>query len=347
MDNQYEPIEVNKVDSISHAYFHLNAPYAVSAEFVDYKHGKMDYYLAAPNYFSHKIIRPHEYVEPGLVTGLHQHDAIELMFIADGYMECQIENQSIFFNAGECCCMNKWIRHMEDFNHDFKVFFLLLSDEFIATLQNYNKLFNNHGNIGDNSARVFDRLHALIHNSDYKKGYLSFVPLDYSVDMKDTIHNLFNDVMAECRHSNISSSMAVGGHIMRLFTLLGNPAFFHAHAMSFDGSADEYLFRKIVHTLETRHGNISRQELESVLHYSGDYLNRIVKAHTGKSLVAYRNCISMEHAASMLVDSRFSIAEIMQVLGYNNKTYFYKKFKEIYHMPPQEYQKTHCEVEET
>ena len=55
----------------------------------------------------------------------------------------------------------------------------------------------------------------------------------------------------------------------------------------------------------------------------------------------------MEHAASMLVDSRFSIAEIMQVLGYNNKTYFYKKFKEIYHMTPQEYQKTHCEVEET
>lgn len=343
MNNQYEPIEVNKTSSISHAYFHLNAPYALVGEFVDYELGKMDYYLAAPNYFTHRVIGSQDYVEPDFITGLHQHDAIEIMFVVEGYTGHCIESQTAFYNAGWCCCMNKWIRHMEEFHSNYKAFFLLLSDEFITTLQNFNKLFNNHGNLGDNSARIFDQLHRLIHDSDYKKSCISLIPHDYSDDMKHLIYSLFDKIMSECQHSNISSSMVVGECIMQLFTLLGNPAFFSAKTLTFDGTSDEYLFRQIVHTLELYHGNISRSKLESLLHYSGDYINRIIKVHTGKSLVAYRNCIAMESAASMLLNTNYSIAEIMQLLGYNNKTYFYKKFKDAYHMTPQEYQKTHTQ----
>ena len=90
-------------------------------------------------------------------------------------------------------------------------------------------------------------------------------------------------------------------------------------------------------------GRISRQELVSSLHYSGVYLNNIVKKYTGLSIYDYGMTFCMKKTAELLVSSDLSISEIASSMGFSNRTHFYKVFQGTYHMSPYEYRKKHTQ----
>ena len=47
----------------------------------------------------------------------------------------------------------------------------------------------------------------------------------------------------------------------------------------------------------------------------------------------------MSQAAYLLTSSRLPIADIIESVGYDNTSYFYRKFKERYGAGPKEYRK--------
>lgn len=337
----YNPIKIESLNHIGHSYFHLNAPFNLTIEAVDTASLSLDYTLAAPCYYIHEHYNTFPLSSDLYSTAMHQHDAIEIMFVLEGYVQHYIENQHTICIAGQCCIMNKWIRHVEDYSSStFKAVFLQLSDEFITFLSNCNQLFNATYLPSKHYTFFVQHILELIHISDYKKIYLDYVPHSYTKDAQIEFEKIFEQVIENCRHSTISSNMIAAGHMMNLFNLLGNPTFYTLNKMSPQATKGEYLFRRIVQLLEVNQGNVSRGYLEQTLHYSGDYLNRLVKMNTGKSLVEYRNQFKLKNAARMILEER-SVSEIMQILGYTNKTYFYKIFKDQYHMTPREYYLSH------
>ena len=46
---------------------------------------------------------------------------------------------------------------------------------------------------------------------------------------------------------------------------------------------------------------------------------------------------TLEEAAALLVQTDQTVAEIMHLLGYSNRTYFYRIFQEKYGVTPREY----------
>ena len=48
-------------------------------------------------------------------------------------------------------------------------------------------------------------------------------------------------------------------------------------------NTDDILYASILHYLQEQHGRVSCTELAEVLHYHPDYLNRVVKRHSGLS----------------------------------------------------------------
>lgn len=48
----------------------------------------------------------------------------------------------------------------------------------------------------------------------------------------------------------------------------------------------------------------------------------------------------MEKAEGLLLDSDLTIAEIMEDLGFSNRTQFYRLFRKNYGMTPREYRKS-------
>lgn len=93
--------------------------------------------------------------------------------------------------------------------------------------------------------------------------------------------------------------------------------------------------------MEDTCGRMSRSDLERVLCYSGNYMNTIIKKHTGMCLYDYGLTFTLKKAAALLSDTPASISSIAIQMGFSNRTHFYKLFRDKYGITPGEYRETH------
>ena len=81
----------------------------------------------------------------------------------------------------------------------------------------------------------------------------------------------------------------------------------------------------------------SREELYKLydtLSYNRSYLNTAFKKEMGITISEYINNLRMSTAYSLLLNTNLPIEKIMQDVGINNRTFFYKKFENKYHITP-------------
>lgn len=67
------------------------------------------------------------------------------------------------------------------------------------------------------------------------------------------------------------------------------------------------------------------------------YYNRVFKRQFGVTPVEYITGLKMKKALDLLIDNRYSIAEISDRLGYDNPEYFSRVFKKTYGVVPSKY----------
>lgn len=72
---------------------------------------------------------------------------------------------------------------------------------------------------------------------------------------------------------------------------------------------------------------------------NGDYVNRTVRLHFGKSLTELTNELKMRYAATQLVITGMPIKEISSNCGFPNLGHFYKTFKSLYNQTPKKYRR--------
>ena len=78
--------------------------------------------------------------------------------------------------------------------------------------------------------------------------------------------------------------------------------------------------------MEITSGRITRAELADQLHYSGNYINQIVNKFTGMSIFEYGTSIVMQKTEYYLASTDQTISQIIELLGYSDRTHFYKLF---------------------
>ncbi|MEH7491621.1 response regulator transcription factor [Neobacillus niacini] len=84
---------------------------------------------------------------------------------------------------------------------------------------------------------------------------------------------------------------------------------------------------------------ISRDDIANYVFLNPDYLTRIFKKSTGLSLTEYVTKQRIKRSTSLLIYSDMPISEISLKVGYDNLTYFSKKFKQITDFTPSDYRK--------
>ena len=115
--------------------------------------------------------------------------------------------------------------------------------------------------------------------------------------------------------------------------------FYHITPVKLSSSVDFLLFSRISHLLEDTDGRISRSELETMLNYSGNYLNTIANKYTGMCLFDYGIIFCLKRAEILLSTTEDSISSIATRLRFSNRTHFYTLFKEKYGLTPGDYRK--------
>lgn len=82
---------------------------------------------------------------------------------------------------------------------------------------------------------------------------------------------------------------------------------------------------------------LTRKRLAQIVHFSEDYVARLFKKETGKSISLYVLEQRMELAKSYISESNRPISDIALAVGYQNFSYFSKTFKDYTGKTPNEY----------
>ncbi|MDN3587132.1 response regulator [Pedobacter aquatilis] len=88
--------------------------------------------------------------------------------------------------------------------------------------------------------------------------------------------------------------------------------------------------------------DLDASKLEAALCISKMQLYRKLKTLAGMTPSEFIKRIRLKHAAVLLQNSTLNVSEIFYKTGFNNKSYFFREFKKIYHFAPNDYrQKQH------
>lgn len=250
---------------------------------------------------------------------LHRHSCIEIMYVLQGCVTNHVENQVFTYEAGECCIMNKNIRHSEDFTGDFQVVFLMMRDDFIAELLAEYYEMAAVASKPDDANLVLQLFQDSQNRSlQFDKVYLDCFPVIPADRILEKTAPLFNSILHEIINLQPGSLFYIKGAFSRLLQLMTDPGLFSINRIHSESDNQEYLFSKITHIMKSSHGRCTREELSSQLHYNGEYLNRIIKKYTGKTILEYGQSVYLEEARTMLAGTDKSISAIIDELGFSN-----------------------------
>ena len=178
-------------------------------------------------------------------------------------------------------------------------------------------------------------------NRQFDKVYLDYLPVIPVENVLDRLNPLFNFLVTELQKTDPGSFFFLKGTFARFLQLLHTPSLYCMARVQSDSSSQEYIFSKVTHIMEASHGRSTREYLEKQLHYNGEYLNRIVKKYTGKTILEFGQGIYLQEAKRLLLDTDMSISEIIAELGFSNRSHFYRVFQKAFGETPLDYRRRH------
>lgn len=99
--------------------------------------------------------------------------------------------------------------------------------------------------------------------------------------------------------------------------------------------------KELIHA-DYRNANLNAAYIADRLHLSAKHVAKVFAGQTGVSLSDYINDVRLAKAADWLENANLSIKEMLQRIGIENESYFYKLFKKKYGITPKEYALHHA-----
>lgn len=257
----------------------------------------------------------------GEMTQYHTHDYIELAYIVEGEFKQRIMEKDILFQQGELCLIDKNCPH-QDFLEDQNsiILFIGLANEVLDQAMVEN--------IGEEKLLNFFRT-ALIKQKDIQQ-YLHFKPKNPE-DKK--LEELLLWLLTELDCNDAAAKYIGKGLIIRILNYIST-------MYEFNLSKDQrkkmnwLVYEEITKYIEENYSSITVKELVAKFHFNEDYYNRILKEKTGMTYLEYVQDIRLKNAHRLLKTTSLTVDAIAELVGYQNKGYFYKIFVDKYKITP-------------
>lgn len=103
------------------------------------------------------------------------------------------------------------------------------------------------------------------------------------------------------------------------------------------GGGDQALVFSALKYIEDRYVDGTLAELSRTLERPEYHVSRLLKKHTGSNFKELLQQRKLQQAAYLLAHTPLSIEPILQSVGYDNSSYFYRRFRTRYGCSPKEY----------
>lgn len=280
------------------------------------------------------------YLQPGgsrydfpLQPVIHNHDYYELIYITEGIFTQHLEGSLFRLGAGDVALLNTRIHHCEGLETNCRCLYLQLSPAFLQEL-----LYTNPVQTGthQHASRLFQRFCSpdKADTSDQAGVALVFRRTLNSQSPITEIPDKLSDILTK---ADWGYGFQIQALLLQLFQTLENPEEYYSVILQTDSNSDEIIYQTALHYIKERHGRLTRDELSSLLHYNPDYLNRVIRRHSGQSFKQLSQQILLSYVQKQLQTSDTPISELLESLDYSNKSHFYQIFRQTTGMTPLEY----------
>ena len=342
LDSSDSSINVQNGDSEFSRFYHMNVPFQLTLEYCDGAEPE-DFvnvitlsFEKAVLYQESLAMKNYSYTK----NAPHFHDFFEFVIVLEGTIVQKIEGKDYLYPAGSCCLINRNLRHMERYQSQCRVLFIGLSPEFVTELfaSVQNAFFANEKEICGSELYHFITTDLEIPG---ERAYLDFIPAYQNHLSAQYLHSMAEDMIQTLLYPGFGATYQICGLLCGFISYLSSQAQYHCTNIRLDTNNDFLLFSRITRLFEESDGRMTRTEMEHCLHYSGDYLNRIVNKFTDMCFFDYGMTFCLKKAAQCLTETEESISAIAARLKFTNRTHFYALFKEKYGVTPKQYRKLH------
>ena len=252
----------------------------------------------------------------------HRHNYVEVIYMCRGTTTHILDGNTVVLEEGNILFLNQ--NAVQEIlpagEHDIAANIIILPEFFSMV---FSILDMKEGNF------LKDFLIDALCGKSRNTSYLYFHVADI-LPIQNLIENMVWTIRNEQPNKRRCNQITMGLLLLQLLN--------HMDRMEAGKGVYEKELMDMVHEyIEAHYKNGSLSELSAILGYDLYWLSREIKKRAGKT---YKDLLldkRMKQTAYLLKETTLPVVDIIESIGYDNTSYFYKKFKETYGVSPKEY----------
>lgn len=255
----------------------------------------------------------------------HKHNYVEMIYMCTGSTTHIInDSDRITLHQGDLLFLNQYVTQeiLPAREHDIAVNFIILPEFFDHTLSMIEE---------ENILKDF--LISSLSKNSALSSYLHFQAKEI-VPVQNLIENMIWTLLSD-RSDTVTLNQTT-------FSLLFMNLSMFADKIN-QNSPNQYeqnLVFSALKYIETHYKDGTLADISAELNQPTYYISRLLKKHTHYNFKELLQQRKLQQAEWLLSHTQLSIEAIINAIGYDNSSYFYRKFKEKTKISPKEYRKS-------
>ena len=253
---------------------------------------------------------------------LHRHDFIEVQYVLQGNLHQTIGGHTVSLSAGDVCFISPNAAHdPRIYDHDSLMVNLLLR------LDTFHRAFSNSLATEDIISEFFMRVL-------YGKGNQPYLLCRTGNDQR--LFSLLLDMIDVQDAPDLYTDRLLRTMVEQFFIYLLRDHKDDFAAAAFRKKSDENIL-SILRYIQRNYSTVTLSSVAKHFNYNEAYLSRIIHSYMGIPFSQALIELRMQQAATLLRSSDQPITEVMGLVGYTDKTHFYRSFRNKFGMTPAQY----------
>ena len=255
----------------------------------------------------------------------HTHNYIEMIYMCKGSTTHILNGNEIVLEQGDLLFLNQnavqeILPAGED---DIAVNFIVLP-EFLDTAFSM---------MGDEENQLRDFLVGALCGRDGETSWMYFHVADI-LPIQNLIENMVWTIFYDSSNKRSCTQITMGLLFLQLLNYMDK--------METGGTKyDSEITAAVLSYINGHYKNGTLSELSEQMGYDVYWLSREIRRRTGRTYKELLQEKRMQQAVYLLANSEIPVTDIIESIGYDNTSYFYRKFREKYGMSPKEYRKNY------
>lgn len=251
----------------------------------------------------------------------HTHNYIEVIYMCQGSTTHIVNGNKVILEQGDLLFLNQ--NAVQEIlpagKNDIAVNFIVLPEFF-------NTAFSMMG-AEDNQLKEF--LVGALCDRDEETSYLYFHIADV-LPVQNLIENMVWTIFYNSSNKRSCNQITMGLLFLQLLNYMDK---MEAGGRKYDTE----IMAAVLSYIEDHYKEGKLSELAEEMKVNIYWLSREIKKKSGKTYKELLQERKMKQAVYLLTSSALSVTDIIESVGYDNTSYFYRKFKEKYGMSPKEF----------